>query len=68
MDIIIQPKGIIVNPFNTLEDMPIQPLSDLCGSGIVEIYQIDGLKDLEGFNQIDLLYHFRKIRQSILIV
>lgn len=57
MDIIIQPKGIIVSPFNTLEDMPIQPLSDIRGSGIVEIYQIDGLKDLEGFTQIDLLYH-----------
>ena len=70
MDIIYQPIGIIHSPFNNLEDMPIQPTSEISGSGIVEIYPqfIDGLKDLEGFSHIYLLYHFHKIRLPQLIV
>jgi tRNA-Thr(GGU) m(6)t(6)A37 methyltransferase TsaA len=70
MDIIYQPIGIIHSPFNNLEDMPIQPASDVSGSGTVEIFPqfIDGLKDLEGFSHIYLLYHLHKMRQSKLIV
>jgi tRNA-Thr(GGU) m(6)t(6)A37 methyltransferase TsaA len=70
MDIIYQPIGIIHSPFNNLEDMPIQPTSDISGSGTVEIFPqfMNGLKDLEGFSHIYLLYHFHKIRQSNLIV
>lgn len=70
MDIIYRPIGIIHSPFNTLEEMPIQPTSDISRSGTVEIYPQfkDGLKDLEGFSHIYLLYHFHKIRQSNLIV
>jgi tRNA (adenine37-N6)-methyltransferase len=70
MDIIYRPIGIIHSPFNNLEDMPIQPTSNTSGSGIVEIFHqfIDGLKDLEGFSHIYLLYHFNKMRQSHLIV
>lgn len=70
MDIIYRPIGMIHSPFDNLEDMPIQPTSDLSGSGVVEIFPqfIDGLKDLEGFSHIYLLFHFHKTRQSKLIV
>jgi tRNA-Thr(GGU) m(6)t(6)A37 methyltransferase TsaA len=70
MDIIYRPIGIIHSPFNNLEGMPIQPTSDISGSGIVEIFPqfVDGLKDLEGFSHIYLLYHFHKMRQPHLIV
>src|SRR4030043_1608791 len=70
MDIIYIPIGIIHSPFNNLEDMPIQPTSDISGSGIVEIFPqfIDGLKDLKGFSHIYILYHLHKVRQSNLIV
>ena len=70
MDIIYRPIGIIHSPFNSLEDMPIQPTSDISGSGTVEIFPqfIDGLKDLEGFSHIYLLYHFHEMRQPHLIV
>ena len=70
MDIIYRPIGIIYSPFNNLEDMPIQPTSDVSGSGTVEIFPqfIDGLKDLEGFSHIYLLYHLHKMYQSNLIV
>lgn len=70
MEIIYRPIGIIHSPFNRLEDMPIQPTSDVSGSGFVEIFPdfADGLKDLEGFSHIYLLYHFHQVRQSNLIV
>ena len=70
MEIIYRPIGIIHSPFNSLEDMPIQPTSDVSGSGIVEIFPefVDGLKDLEGFSYLYLLYHFHKVRQSNLSV
>jgi len=70
MDIIYRPIGIIHSPFNSLEDMPIQPTSDISGSGTVEIFPqlIDGLKDMEGFSHIYLLYHFHKMRKLNLIV
>jgi tRNA (Thr-GGU) A37 N-methylase len=54
MDIIYQPIGIIHSPFNSLEAMPIQPTSEVSGSGIVEIFPqfIDGLTDLESFSHL----------------
>lgn len=54
--------GIIHSPFHTLEDMPIQPTSQASRPGIVEIYPkfVEGLKDLEGFSHIYLIYHLHK--------
>lgn len=70
MEVIYKPIGIIHSPFKSLKEMPIQPTSDVSGSGIVEIYPefVDGLKDLEGFSHIYLLYHFHKLNLSNLIV
>jgi len=68
--VIYKPIGIIHSPFNRLEEMPIQPTGDVSGSGIVEIFSefVNGLKDLEGFSYIYLLYHFHKMHQSNLTV
>ncbi len=70
MHVTYQPIGIIHSPFNRLEDMPIQPTSETSGSGIVEIFPqfAAGLKDLDGFSHIYLLYHFHKAGQIRLTV
>jgi tRNA-Thr(GGU) m(6)t(6)A37 methyltransferase TsaA len=70
MEMIYKTIGIIHSPFNSLEDMPIQPTSNVSGSGIVEIFPefVDGLKDLAGFSHIYILYHFHKVSQPNLIV
>ena len=70
MEIHFKPIGMIHTPFNSLEDMPIQPTSNVSGSGIIEVFPefVDGLKDLEGFSHIYLLYHFHKVRQPNLVV
>jgi tRNA (adenine37-N6)-methyltransferase len=56
------PVGIIHSPFKSLAGMPIQPTSDASAAGTVEIYPefITGLKDLDGFSHIILLYHLHQ--------
>jgi tRNA (adenine37-N6)-methyltransferase len=53
------PIGIIHSPYNDLEGMPIQPVGARNVKGIIEIkneYKA-GLKDLDGFSHIILIYH-----------
>ena len=52
--------GIIQTPFNDTKGMPIQPSGAKGRKGTVEIFSEyeDGLKDLDGFSHIILLYYF----------
>jgi len=70
MDIIYHPIGIIHSPFKDLEGMPIQPTGETSAPGTIEIYPeyAQGLKDLEGFSFIILLYHFHQVSRSSLMV
>jgi tRNA-Thr(GGU) m(6)t(6)A37 methyltransferase TsaA len=54
------PIGIIRSPFKKVEGVPIQPSQAKGIKGIVELRKEfeDGLKDLDGFSHIILLYHF----------
>ena len=56
------PIGIIHSPFNEPENMPIQPAGAKGIKGTIEIFKEyqDGLKDLDGFSHIILLYHFHR--------
>ena len=70
MSITFNPIGIIHSPFQTLEDMPIQPTSQASQPGTVEIYPpyTDGLKDLDGFSHIYLIYYLHCAAQYKLTV
>jgi len=59
-DIISRPIGIIRSPHDKAEGMPIQPSSARGIKGSVEIFPefAAGLKDIEGFSHIILVYHF----------
>ena len=50
------------SPHKIIENIPIQPVGAKGIKGEIEIYPEfkDGLKDLEGFSHIYLLYHFHK--------
>jgi tRNA-Thr(GGU) m(6)t(6)A37 methyltransferase TsaA len=54
------PIGIIYSPFSDPKDMPIQPASALgiTGKVVLEPEYQEGLKDLDGFSHIILLYSF----------
>ena len=70
MDITYRPIGVIQSPFKTTEGMPIQPPGAASIKGTVEIYAeyIEGVKDLDGFSHIILIYHFHKVAESKLTV
>jgi tRNA-Thr(GGU) m(6)t(6)A37 methyltransferase TsaA len=54
--------GIIHSPFREPEGMPIQPTGAAGVKGTVELFEdfYPGLKDLDGFSHIILLYHFHR--------
>ncbi len=58
----LKPIGIIYTPFTKLDGMPIQPAGAAGVQGTVEVFPEyePGLKDLEGFSHIVLLYVFHR--------
>jgi tRNA (adenine37-N6)-methyltransferase len=70
MKISYTPVGIIHTPFKDLESMPIQPTCETSAAGVVEIYPpfVEGLKDLQGFSHIILLYHLHAVKRVSLQV
>jgi tRNA (adenine37-N6)-methyltransferase len=70
MEIKYKPIGIISSPFETVDDMPIQPASARGIIGEVLIYDeySSGLNDLDGFSHIILIYHFHKVKKQELMV
>ena len=58
----LSPIGTIHTPFTKREGMPIQPAGAAGVEGTIEIFEEyqAGLKDLEGFSHIILLYHFHQ--------
>jgi tRNA-Thr(GGU) m(6)t(6)A37 methyltransferase TsaA len=59
-NITYKPIGIIHSPFKSVRGIPIQPAAATGVFGTVELYTdfAGGLKDLEGFSHVILLYHF----------
>jgi tRNA-Thr(GGU) m(6)t(6)A37 methyltransferase TsaA len=68
--IIYNPIGMIHTPFHSREEMPIQGIGGKGIQSTVEIYPefAAGLKDLDGFSHIILLYHFHLADKPALIV
>jgi len=70
MNVTFQPIGTVHSPFKGIQGMPIQPTGATGIRGTVEIEPdfSEGLKDLEGFSHVILLYHFHRVRESKLLV
>jgi tRNA-Thr(GGU) m(6)t(6)A37 methyltransferase TsaA len=62
--------GTIHSPFKDQKDMPIQPTGQASAPGIAEVLPeyAEGLKDLEGFSHVILLYHLHEVRRVDLTV
>jgi tRNA (adenine37-N6)-methyltransferase len=62
-EITYQPIGIIHSPFKTPENVPIQHTGAKGAVGTIEILPEynEGLKDLEGFSHIMLLFHMHQV-------
>ena len=69
-EIMYRPIGIIHSPFSEPKGTPIQPSAATGVEGTVEVFPeyAGGLKDLDGFSHVILLYHFHLSRQPSLEV
>lgn len=56
------PIGVIHTPFKELSGIPIQPPGAVGVGGTVEVFEeyVEGVKDLDGFSHIILLFHFHE--------
>jgi len=70
MEIKYRAIGVIHSPFTEIEGMPIQPPGAVGVRGSVELLPEleEGLKDLEGFSHLILLYHFHRVCEARLTV
>ena len=62
--------GVIHSPFTDAKGTPIQPPAARGIAGTVELFPeyVEGLRDLDGFSHVILLYHFDRARPSPLLV
>jgi len=65
-----KPIGFIHTPFKEPKGVPIQPVAGKDIEGKVEILPdyVEGLKDLEGFSHIILIYHLHLSKKASLLV
>lgn len=58
--VVYVPIGIVRSPFKTIEGTPIQPVGAKGVRGQIELLEqfSGGLRDLEGFSRLILIYHF----------
>jgi len=65
-----RPIGVIRSPFKEPKGMPIQPTGARGVAGTVRVYPdyAEGLRDLDGFSHIFLIYHFHLSRRYSLMV
>ena len=64
-----KPIGIIHSPFKEPKGTPIQPTAAKGIKATVKVFQeyIEGLKDIEGFSHIFLIYHFHLSKKTTLL-
>lgn len=70
IEIKYEPIGTIHSPFKEAKGVPIQPTAAKNVKGMVEVFSeyVEGLKDLEGFSHIILIYHFHLSKHYSLLV
>jgi tRNA-Thr(GGU) m(6)t(6)A37 methyltransferase TsaA len=70
MEIRYVPIGVVRSPFTDLADMPIQPRGRASAPGTVVVRPefAEGLRDLDGFSHVILLYHLHRVERTDLTV
>jgi tRNA-Thr(GGU) m(6)t(6)A37 methyltransferase TsaA len=70
MNLTYHPIGTIHSPYQDLKDMPIQPTCEASAPGTADVFTefAQGLKDLDGFSHVILLYHLHESREAKLTV
>ena len=65
-----RPIGVIRTPFTEVAGIPTQPTAAEGVKGTIEMLPefVEGLKDLDGFSHITLLYHLHRAKEARLTV
>jgi tRNA-Thr(GGU) m(6)t(6)A37 methyltransferase TsaA len=68
--IVYRPIGVVHSPFKAPQDVPIQAAAAEGVKGYVEVAQeyMDGLRDVEGFSHLILVYHCHLAQKYSLLV
>jgi tRNA-Thr(GGU) m(6)t(6)A37 methyltransferase TsaA len=69
-DVVYRPIGVVHSPFKTPQDVPIQAAAAGGVIGSVEVTgeYVEGLRDVEGFSHLILVYHFHLAQDYSLLV
>lgn len=69
-EILLKPIGIVHSPFKEPTEVPKDSTDGMSYNGTVELFPEykDGLKDLEGFSHLILIFYFHKSEYCHLIV
>lgn len=69
-EIVYKPIGLIHTPFKDLFSVPMQSVKARNIDGYIEIYPeyAEGLKDLDGFSHLIILFHMHEVKGFSLIV
>lgn len=70
MNIAYKPIGYFKTPYTDIKGMPIQPVGGYGVEGVIDVLPeyAKGLKDLEGFSHVFVLYHLHQIEGFDLMV
>ncbi len=70
MSVTLKPIAKICSPFCDLVDMPVQPkgAKEVFATIEFDLSYVEGLKDLDGFSHVYLIYYFHKVKEPKLSV
>jgi tRNA-Thr(GGU) m(6)t(6)A37 methyltransferase TsaA len=69
-EVVYKPIGVVYSPFKAPQDVPIQSVAAEGVTGIVEVAReyVEGLRDVDGFSHLILVYHCHLAQDYSLLV
>ena len=69
-EVVYRPIGVVHSPFKVPQDVPIQSVAAEGVIGSVEVAReyVEGLRDVEGFSHLILIYHCHLAQKHSLLV
>jgi len=69
-EVVYKPIGVVHSPFKEPQDVPIQSVAAKGVMGIVEVAReyVEGLRDVDGFSHLILIYHCHLTQDYSLLV
>lgn len=68
--VVYRPVGVVHSPLKEAHGAPIQSIAARDVEGVIEVFPqyAEGLRDIEGFSHLILIYHFHLAKEPSLVV